>query len=236
MKQNIELSLSDILPGKNEVLFSLGIPVGTEIVDSIQALFDEALDLFHQTVQPSCIVNEISYNEFERIFRGEGKNADDVLLKYIYPKANHLALYALTMGKTISDKIDHLFNTNDFALGTMLDSVASNAADKASNVVQDWYFNELSKTHGLNSNSATLGYSPGYCGWDISGQKKLFQYLEPEQIGIILSSSFLMIPLKSITGLLVAGKKEIHLFKDNYSYCSTCKNRSCIDRMKKLRS
>ncbi|MHC4266624.1 MAG: vitamin B12 dependent-methionine synthase activation domain-containing protein, partial [Planctomycetota bacterium] len=81
-----------------------------------------------------------------------------------------------------------------------------------------------------------LSYSPGYCGWDISGQKKLFEYLHPGKIGISLNNTYLMTPLKSVSGVLVAGKNEIHQFRPNYPFCKSCKTHSCLLRMKALGS
>ena len=117
----------------------------------------------------------------------------------------------------------------------MLDAVASSAAEKAVEVCETFFFNDLSKRQNTTHEPFVLSYSPGYCGWHVSGQKKLFRYLKPEKIGISLNDSCLMTPLKSVTGLLVAGKKEIHLFDEgSYSYCSLCKDRTCAERMKKI--
>ena len=56
-----------------------------------------------------------------------------------------------------------------------------------------------------------LRYSPGYCGWHVSGQINLFNTLTPEKIGITLGESCLMNPLKSVSGVLVAGPPNIHI-------------------------
>jgi hypothetical protein len=82
--------------------------------------------------------------------------------------------------------------------------------------------------------TVVLGYSPGYCGWHISGQKKLFAYLHPERIGITLNNSYLMTPLKSVTGVLVAGPPEIHRFKPDFPFCRHCRTYSCLERFKHL--
>lgn len=62
------------------------------------------------------------------------------------------------------------------------------------------------------------------------------EYLQPEKIGISLNDNFLMSPIKSVTGVLVDGKKEIHIFETNFLFCSSCKHHSCSERMKKLLS
>jgi hypothetical protein len=134
----------------------------------------------------------------------------------------------------VSQKIDELFGANEFALGSMLDSVASVGTDRAADSMESHYFNLLSKEGKINPSTGMLRYSPGYCGWHMSGQKKLFELLHPEDIGIFLLDSFLMKPLKSISGVMVVGRKEIHIFDDSYPFCSQCRSHSCRDRIRAL--
>ena len=82
--------------------------------------------------------------------------------------------------------------------------------------------------------TGVLRYSPGYCGWHISGQRRLFDYLDPGQIGITLRESFLMDPLKSVSGVLIAGPREIHRFTDDYDFCDQCDTRGCRQRLRAL--
>ena len=56
--------------------------------------------------------------------------------KEIYEQAEHLRLFTVTLGESTSRKIDTLFQTNDFALGCMLDAAASVTADRAKNTVR----------------------------------------------------------------------------------------------------
>jgi len=60
------------------------------------------------------------------------------------------------------------------------------------------------------------------------------EFLKPAEIGITLLDSYLMTPLKSISGVLLTGKKEIHIIKDDYPFCSQCKTHSCQQRIRTL--
>jgi hypothetical protein len=68
----------------------------------------------------------------------------------------------------------------------------------------------------------------------VSGQRALFARLGPEQIGITLRESCLMVPLKSISGVILCGPTEIHEFDDDYSFCPACKTHSCRARIRSL--
>jgi len=129
---------------------------------------------------PVAIMKEVTVNEFDNIFEGERKNEDQTPLENICPDADNLFLFALTVGSEIVDTINDQFNKKDFAPGAMLDSVASMAADKSVEVLEAYLYNILSERNLTKNGSIVLGYSPGYCGWDLSGQKKLFQHLNPE--------------------------------------------------------
>lgn len=238
MNQIMRFNLTDIMPEQEAVLRNQGIPQDAypaERENRIRTLLERAMEAFAADAQPVGISLELSIKECETIFNGEGKNEKDTPVEHIFTQADNLALFALTMGSEVSEIIGELFKDNEFALGSMLDAVASLAADKAVEVYETYFFNELSERDLATPDTCVLSYSPGYCGWHISGQKKLFQYLEPEKIGISLNDSFLMTPLKSVTGLLVAGKKEIHIFNEGaYDFCNLCKDRTCQERMKRL--
>jgi hypothetical protein len=76
-----------------------------------------------------------------------------------------------------------------------------------------------------------LPYSPGYCGWHVSGQAKLFEVLRPQRIGISLNASHLMVPLKSVSGVLVAAEPEVHDFDIDFEFCSDCADQECRGRI-----
>ena len=228
------INLKDIIPENTAVFESQGVNPHSKTVDKLQGILAESFDLFTSLAKPVSLVKSIEMDKFAKIYQGEGKNAKDNVLMHIYPQATNLALFALTLGEKVSTKIEDLFREHEYPMGYMLDSIASLAADKGSKILEEDFLEKL-KTENLAGNETrVLSYSPGYCGWDISGQKKLFDYLQPGKIGITLNSSYLMTPLKSVSGVLVAGDKEIHRFKPKYPFCKVCQTHSCLQRMKTL--
>jgi hypothetical protein len=234
MSQIIYFRTEDVLPEREKVLPHIGIPKHIPAPYTSLELFSKCFDIFQQIVQPVGIIKEISIDLFEKVYQGEGLNAKDTPLQHIYPRADYLLLYALTMGKNVCEKIDSLFSIHDYAEGAMLDAIASIAADDAVNLL-DEYYQPISQLMSSPKNDFIfLGYSPGYCGWHISSQRKLFELLEPEQIGITINESFLMQPIKSVSGILVGGEKNIHFFKNDFLFCDDCKSYSCLIRMRNL--
>jgi cobalamin-dependent methionine synthase I len=140
----------------------------------------------------------------------------------------------VTLGEEISGKIGELFDQREFALASILDSYASEGAELAADAVQRAVRDALSRSGRLEQSSRLLRYSPGYCGWHVSGQRALFAVLDPSRIGITLRESCLMQPLKSISGVIAVGLAEIHDFEDAYPFCAECETRGCRERIRQL--
>ncbi|MGB2981858.1 MAG: vitamin B12 dependent-methionine synthase activation domain-containing protein [Candidatus Zixiibacteriota bacterium] len=234
MRKVLEIPVHEIKPDQDSVLETQGIPPGAGLTEEVNALLEKAMDLFLEFSIPRAVISDISILEFEDVYEGQGSNEKDTPLDEILKKADSLALFAVTVGERVTKKINQLFKANDFALGSMLDSVASAGTDKAAERMENRYFDLLSEIGKITTSKGVLRFSPGYCGWHMSGQKRLFEFLRPEDIGITLLESFLMKPLKSISGVLVAGDKEVFVFDDSYPFCSECRSRSCQERIKTL--
>jgi hypothetical protein len=188
----------------------------------------EALALFLELAAPVDILSDIPTAEFAAVYRGEGRNAAENPLASIFPKAEQLALFAVTIGERVGDEISRLFAAGRFDLGYLLDAVASSGTDQLAQKMQERCAGRAP------AGTVFLRYSPGYCGWDITGQRQLFQTLRPEEIGITLRESCLMEPLKSISGVLVAARPEHHRFDNTYPFCGACTTQTCRSRIEVL--
>ncbi|NQT96768.1 MAG: hypothetical protein HQ562_03410 [Candidatus Marinimicrobia bacterium] len=234
MSDPITLAIAAIRPSDKAVLQEQGVDKSHSISPAVRDLVIRAMDSFSATANPVAIMEELSVVDFAGIYHGEGQNDSEASLKDIFPRADRMALFALTIGLEISNTIENLLSGNDIALGYTLDTVASLAADNAAGLLGNLFSDRLLYDSKMNGDNWVLGYSPGYCGWHISGQKKLFQHLKPYLIGISLNDSYLMQPLKSVTGVLIAGNKEIHRFKPNFTFCRACRTKSCHARLRAL--
>jgi hypothetical protein len=234
VNEPIPLAAADISPPRDKVLAQLGIPAGTVLADRIERIIERAGDALAGTVAPVGVLADISGDAFAAVYAGAGRNAVLTPVAAIARNAEHLALFAITLGQPLSAAVAECFAGADFALAYVLDAMASVAADRAAAVAERWYARTLRERGWSTPDGAVLRYSPGYCGWDITGQRRLFDYLKPEHIGITLTDSCLMQPLKSVSGVLIAGPREIHRFPPNYDFCERCEERTCRDRLAAL--
>jgi hypothetical protein len=232
MSRTFSFTAEKIIPEKADVFAIMGITGDKPVGEKLLKIYDDSTNIFLQICQSAAITEDITKEDFVLILEGAGKNEPFNPISDIYPKAESLTLFALTLGKEISVKIEMLFAENNFALGYVLDAIASEAAERAADSLQTLISQKIHNR--AKSDIVSLRYSPGYCGWHISGQKILFERLKPEEIGITLNNSFLMQPLKSISGVIVSAEREYHLIKNNYPFCAACPHRSCRERINLL--
>ncbi len=235
MRSIVEFGPEDIVLDRLDILRSQGIPRDAELTDNFERIYGESIELFYELAVLRGIIAGITIKDFREVFRGEGDNEKENPVEEIYRKSGHLALFAVTLGAVLSEKVTELFDNGDYAFGYMLDSVSSYAADKLTDLAAAHLKSDLIESEPASSSWQVLSYSPGYCGWNISGQKKLFEVLRPEEIGITLNDSCLMSPIKSVSGVLIAGAGEIHEFVNSYTFCDICRTKTCTERMRNLK-
>ncbi len=234
MDKILNIPAIEITPSTPDILAGQGIPPSAVLNERTTRLINDSISLYEEIANPAGIIKDISNADFKIMYRGEGGNDSETPLESIFPESFGLALFAVTVGEEISQKIKALFSEDDFAPGSMLDTAASVGADMASGYIENYFKNYLVESGLFDNSMAVMRFSPGYCGWHVSGQRKLFEYLSPDKIGIKLTDSCLMEPLKSVSGVIVFGRKNIFEFDNNFLFCSDCADQSCLTRQKSL--
>jgi len=235
MREILKFSNKDIIPTRDKIYEIQQIPANARSTKKIAPVIDDTLKLFKALSKPAGIISSISTSDFEDVYAGLGLNAPETPLDKIYRKATSLALFAVTLGNKFGKKITDLFSKKEFALAYMLDAIASEAVDNAARFMEEHFHKYLTGKKLIPPGAKVLRYSPGYCGWHLSGQKHLLGALKPKEIGVTFNESYLMEPLKSVSGVLVAGPEEIHRIQNNYIFCKSCATRSCQKRFEKLK-
>jgi hypothetical protein len=221
--------LEEARPPREGVLSAQELPAGDALPSHLRELLEEAFAEYDARAEPRAIATELSRAELEEVLDGFDLPLEETVIGQVYPKGAAFALYAATLGRPLAERIRELFAVNDPARGWMLDAVASSGADRLSTLLAARLETELGD--GGPSSPRVLPYSPGYCGWTVRGQKKLFARLQPGEIGVTLNESCLMTPIKSVSGVLVGGDEEIHLFRPAFDFCDECKTHACQARM-----
>ncbi len=135
------------------------------------------------------------------------------------PGISKSCLFIATAGIEYEAFLHQLKQRGDIVQEFVADSIGTVIAEACVARIAE----ELEQTPEL---SHTLPYSPGYCGWHIQEQKKLFYLFPDTPCGVSLTESCLMSPVKSISGFFGLGT---HLQPQPYR-CEICKNIHCYKR------
>jgi cobalamin-dependent methionine synthase I len=235
MRKVIEFNVDEVIPNKAEVLDIQGMGSRPNIPARILTLLESALEIFKQMAVPKGLMADLKLADFEAVYEN-GLNSPGNPVQQIFPKADALALFAVTLGSPLTEKASGLFMQGEPALGYMLESVATAGAERLGNLMSQRFLEFLSEKNAQAAGFTVLHYSPGNCGWHLASQKTIFQFLHPDEIGIDISASFHMRPQKSLSGVLIAGPKEIHLFKPDFPQCLQCKTHKCAQRLARLQN
>jgi cobalamin-dependent methionine synthase I len=131
-------------------------------------------------------------------------------------------LFTATIGPHFDETVKDLTRKNRMSEACILDSLGSVAVE---NMVQQFHAQYDSHLN-LTGKSATLPFSPGYCDWNISEQKKIFGMVDAERIGVSINESALMEPRKSISGVFGL-QNSVGSSGKPYNPCMYCTKVDC---------
>ena len=137
-------------------------------------------------------------------------------------RSESVAFFLCTAGDKIGDLSRRLIHEKDFLKGYIYDVAGSEIVESAADLIQEKLMLKMQEEGMMITNR----FSPGYCGWDVSEQHKLFRLLPDNFCGIRLTESALMVPIKSISGVVGIGRNV----KFNPYTCSLCDFQNCIYR------
>ena len=136
-----------------------------------------------------------------------------------------IAVFACTAGADITEKSKKLMENGDMIQAYIMDTIGSVAVESAMDFIQE----KLAVTEITHHRKMTNRFSPGYCGWNISAQRALFSLLPKNFCGITLTDSFLMKPIKSVSGVIGLGADT----KRSAYPCQACDKKDCFRRWRR---
>lgn len=137
-------------------------------------------------------------------------------------KAQAAALFVCTAGPELEIASRRLMKSGSIPEGYL--------ADLAGTVIVEAAMDRIQEHLMADADSCGLGitnrYSPGYCGWNVEEQRKLFSLLPAGLCGVRLTASSLMQPIKSISGVIGIGPG----LKPSPYACNICDMKDCLYR------
>ncbi len=132
-----------------------------------------------------------------------------------------LAVFIVTAGDSIYKKAQEELAAGRVLEGMVANAVGSEAADFGVEALRE----RLSQSVAREDLAITLPYSPGYCGMDLKEQWNVFSAIDGSRIGVQLLPSGIMIPIKSVSGVIGIGSPAV--VSPSGSPCDRCDREDC---------
>lgn len=216
----------DIEIDKNQVCRYIGYEDDQNVSARISSLINDYAEHAHSLVNPlfSYVIKDvewargsISLIESSIIFKSR-------IITKLLERCTQVAIFLVTIGKYLEETSFQLSRDGLVLQATVLDAIGSNAVEKVASFAQS-RIREIAKTQACVTSQR---FSPGYCDWNIGQQRMLFYALTGNTIGVRLTGECLMIPQKSISGIVGIGPSNSNV--ENYNPCRTCRKRNCPGR------
>jgi hypothetical protein len=181
----------------------------SEAICNIKAEYRIFPDIRFSDTEKTIEINNLVFH-IEKIVYGQLRKSDSI------------AVFLCTAGEGIGIRSRKAMQEGDLLTGYIYDVVGSEIVEAATDLMQ----NELKNAALSSGMKITNRFSPGYCGWDVAQQHKLFRLVPDNFCGISLTGSALMYPIKSVSGIIGIGKNV----RFNPYTCSLCDSKNCIYR------
>ena len=136
------------------------------------------------------------------------------------------ALFICTSGTEYEAYLQRLKDNGDMVRVFIADALGSVIAEHCADQMEICLQESIDKLGWRHTNR----FSPGYCGWHVSQQQLLFPLFGGQACGVCLTESSLMVPIKSVSGIIGLGEKVRKL---DYT-CGLCDFKQCYKRKSKF--
>jgi hypothetical protein len=178
-------------------------------ISIIKAEYRVYTDVQFDNETKSITINNVRF-QIKKIVFGQIKKSDSV------------ALFLCTAGAELGQRSREAMRDRDLLKGYIYDVVGSEIVEAAADLMQA----DLERNMLKIGKKITNRYSPGYCGWDVAEQHNLFELLPENFCNVKLTSSALMDPVKSVSGIIGIGENV----NFNPYICRMCKMKDCVYR------
>jgi hypothetical protein len=216
------IAYHEIEPSPEEILKEIGY--GDTLPDqAVLELVHRLLALLRREVQPryAFLLSEGSIENVSVHIQNQVLDTGPTITRLLQ-NSSSFVVFAATAGLEFEQIIQTHKTSDDMLVNYMLDLMGTILVEKAG----DYLERKLEKAHPemLHTNR----FSPGYCNWPLTEQRKIFGLLGEHPCGITLSDVCLMMPIKSISGIIGVGK-DVQTRK--YA-CQYCEMETCYKRKK----
>ena len=184
------------------VLHRLGYPSDFESPDdSMKDVFEEEVKRAYDLIEPKGIYSLLriaSHGDREIRFKGTDFKIKSRKVSRLLSRSDFVVFFMATIGPELEGAVETLMSKGEYARSVILDAIGSETADAAADMIHRSILRNIAEQKGF---SITPRFSPGYGDWPLTVQRDILNICRAEMIGVSLTDSFLMIPMKSVSAV-----------------------------------
>jgi len=171
------------------------------------AVFQEELAEAQELIEPAACWDTVPVQEIrhEKVVLANGAKIGGGPVAAVIGGAADLVVAVCTVGSRISERADFYAGGKDLFRGMVLSDLASYAVDLVRQGVCELVEDEA-KGNGLH---VSTPLSPGESEWSVREQATIFSLIDAGRIGVTLTPSMVMRPLKSISLVMGVGARPM---------------------------
>lgn len=166
-------------------------------------LYGEAIAKAKELAEPQALYDlfDVQVVRDDALVLANGHALRSNLVVTQLARARQIAVAVCTIGPRLETEASRLFAQGQGAMGFLYDSAGSLAVSHVARALVQ-HVQELAASRGQK---ASFPISPGSADCTLEDQKVVFDLLPAERIGVHLTESLLMVPLKSVSLLIGIG-------------------------------
>jgi hypothetical protein len=211
---------------KNQVCQYIGYEDDQNVSARISALIDDYAEHAHSLINPSFsyVIKDVEWARGSISLIEGSIILKSRIITRLLERCTQVAIFLVTIGKYLEETSFQLARDGLVLQATVLDAIGSDAVEKVAGFAQG----RIKEIVKAQQHVTSRRFSPGYCDWNIGQQRMLFYALTGNTIGVRLTGECLMIPQKSISGIVGIAPSNANV--ENYSPCKTCRKQNCPGR------
>ena len=216
----------DIEIDKKQVCHYIGYDDHHNLSARISSLIDDYAGHTHYLINPlySYAIKDVEWARGSIALIEDSIIFKSRVITRLLEQCREVAVFVATIGKYLEETTSQLAKDGLILQATVLDAIGSDAVEKVADFAQD-RIKEIAEARGLVTSQR---FSPGYCDWNIGQQRMLFSALIGNTVGVRLTGECLMIPQKSISGIIGLGPQDGNV--ESYDPCIFCQKEDCPGR------
>ncbi|UCC17215.1 MAG: hypothetical protein JSU58_01315 [Dehalococcoidales bacterium] len=209
-----------------KILSQIGYEGDYEPSTRIKNLVDDYIENYHNLVEStySYTFRSIESVDGDRVYLSDSIILESKVISSLCKHCNKIAVFIMTIGSHLEEMVDYLSENGLVLQATVLDAIGSRAAEQMAGLIED----RIRNVSAMHDQRISRRFSPGYCDWNVNQQEMIFKMLNDDTARVSLTDESLMIPRKSVSGIIGIGDTDSDVEK--FNPCVTCTKEECPGR------